>query len=256
MLTIRHQQVAALEQNASRHFEDAMVAHSKAFAPQLCEVIGDDQVRIAIRRAMTRAETYGFTFGGPVRLYIEMIFLCGSDFDTDPQYPAITRILRSPGDQMRRAEQLHAGVVDYQDNVSGPEAVFTLQALSNLLEMTRHPIRFTREDFGSGMLQEMHRIFPRRAVYLGDVALTSLIEEGRAEAARCQFTSVRAAALIVTLMFAFGHGCTADPLYPWIERTLTDDRIVDPTARADRLERKAVTWLEHVLNSPRQGAQS
>jgi len=47
-------------------------------------------------------------------------------------------------------------------------------------------------------------------------------------------------------MFAFGHGCTNDLLYPWISRTLQDERIADPEARAARLEQKAITWLEHV----------
>jgi len=47
-------------------------------------------------------------------------------------------------------------------------------------------------------------------------------------------------------MFSFGHGCTDDPLYPWISRTLHDERIVNSEARAARLEKKAVTWLEHV----------
>ena len=48
-------------------------------------------------------------------------------------------------------------------------------------------------------------------------------------------------------MFAFGHGCCEDPLYPWIARTLTDEKITDAEARAKRLEKKAITWLDHVL---------
>ena len=51
----------------------------------------------------------------------------------------------------------------------------------------------------------------------------------------------------MVLKFAFGHACTNDPLYPWILRTLKDQRIVTPAARASRLERKAITWLEHVV---------
>ena len=62
--------------------------------------------------------------------------------------------------------------------------------------------------------------------------------------------------MVVVLMFAFGHGCTDDPLYPWISRTLKNERIVDPAARAGRLEKKAVTWLEHVLARPQKGEQA
>ena len=81
----------AFEQAALRRFEDEMVVHSKDFSPLLCEIIGEDQLRVAVRQAMARAAGYGFTYRGPIRLFIEMMFLCGSAFDTDPQYPAAER---------------------------------------------------------------------------------------------------------------------------------------------------------------------
>ena len=61
--------------------------------------------------------------------------------------------------------------------------------------------------------------------------------------------------MMVTLMYSFGHQCTHDPLYPWIASTLNDERVADPSDRADRLERKAVIWLEHVVkrNDARAG---
>lgn len=57
-------------------------------------------------------------------------------------------------------------------------------------------------------------------------------------------------------MFAFGHGCFDDPLYPWIARTLEDDAITDSAARAKRLETKALTWLDHVLGYFDEGGQA
>ena len=56
--------------------------------------------------------------------------------------------------------------------------------------------------------------------------------------------------MVVALMFAFGHGCLSDPLYPWIARTLADGRSSSPEARAEHLEKKATTWLRHVVASP------
>jgi hypothetical protein len=62
--------------------------------------------------------------------------------------------------------------------------------------------------------------------------------------------------MIVILMFAFGHGCVADPLYPWISQVLTDERITSAEARGQRLERKALTWLDHVLARPLPGGEA
>ena len=101
----------------------------------------------------------------------------------------------------------------------------------------------------------MTNIFPQKAAYLGNEALQALIHRGNTIAQQARFPSARAYTLMVALMYAFGHGCTNDPLYPWIVNTLTDEKIIDPAARADRLERKALTWLNHVLANLSGGAQ-
>jgi hypothetical protein len=97
------------------------------------------------------------------------------------------------------------------------------------------------------MIQEMNRIFPQKTAYVGETNLRALISEGLEEAGRHGFLDVRSQALMVILKYAFGHGCTDDPLYPWISRTLKDEKIIDSAARAARLEKKAITWLEHVV---------
>jgi hypothetical protein len=252
-MKIRTEQMQAFEEAARRRFDEEMVDHSKDFAPQLCEVIGDEQLRVALRSAMDRAESYGFTYRGPIRLFIEMMFLCGSAFDTDPQYPAVGEVLRADGDQMQRAEQIHQGYLDYLERVSGPGAANVRKALKDLLAFTREPVTFSSKDLVARMLQEMNRIFPQKVAYVGETNLKILMDEALAEARIYGFSDVRPQTLLVVLMFSFGHGCTDDPLYPWISRTLKDERIIDPAARAARLEKKAITWLEHVVASNEQG---
>lgn len=254
-MVIRGEQLRALEQDSRRRFEDEMMAHSKEFAPPLCEVIGDDQLRLAIRSAMQRAEAYGFTNRGPIRLFIEMMFLCGSAFDTDPQYPAIGDVLRKPGDQMQRAQQIHEGYLDYLERVSGPRAANVHKALRELLNLCRGPLTFSK-DFEGDMLGHMHAVFPQKTEYIGDAGLKILIQEGIGEAREYKFNTPRQTALIVILKYAFGHGCTNDLLYPWIQRTLQDEKIVDPAARSARLEKKSITWLEHVVARNERGAQT
>ena len=232
-----------------------MVVHSKAFSPKLCQVLGEEQLRLALRRAMGRAGGYGFTYRGAMRLFIELMFLFGSAFDTDPQYPWAAKILKTPHDQMLRAEQLCEKTIDYQEKVSGPDGTNTRRALRDLLVVAQRPVTFSSDDFVAGMRQEMSRIFPQKAAYIGGEGLTALIQQGRTEARRQRFPA-RGETLVAVLMFAFGHGCTDEPLYPWIASTLNDERIVDPNARAERLEKKAVTWLEHVLAAPSDGAQT
>jgi hypothetical protein len=256
MLQIREEQMAVFEQAGLRRFEDEMVIHSKNFSPRLCEVIGEEQLRVALRQAMAGAGGCAFSYRGPLRLFIELMFLFGSAFETDPQYPWAGKILHASDDQMERAEQLRDKTLDYQEKVSGPNAANTRQALERLSILVRRPAAVSSKDFVSGVLEEMFRIFPQKATYIGEEGLKTLIQEASAEARKYHLPAVRGDTLIVVLMFAFGHGCTADPLYPWIARTLKDERIIEPSARAERLQRKAVTWLDHVLARPREGPKT
>jgi hypothetical protein len=255
-MIIRAEQMKVFEERAWQQFEEEMMAHSKDFSPRLCEVIGDEQLRVAVRAAIARAVDYGFTNRGPIRLFVEMMFLCGSLFDTDPQYPALGEALRSETDQMRRAEQIHDLHNAYLERVSGVGAVNVHTALRGLVAFARRPLTVSFDDLHGDMLLEMQHIFPQKVAFVPEEGLRALIDEGIAEAQRYSFEGVRPSVLLVVLKFAFGHGCTDDPLYPWIARTLKDQRIVGPEARATRLEKKALTWLQHVVaNNEERGSQ-
>ena len=149
---------------------------------------------------------------------------------------------------------MYLALVEYLDKVCGAGNRNVEVALENLLAFARQPVSFPH-GFGAGMLGEIAQLFPEKAGYVGEAGLKALILEAVAEVRRYHFTTQRHGALLVALMFAFGHRCTQDPLYPWIARTLHDERIVDPAARAERLEKKAVTWLGHVLARRREGPQ-
>jgi len=256
MLVIRDKQIRSFEQATLHRFEEEMIVHSKEFSPRLCKVMEDEQLRVAVRLAIDHAMTYGFTNRGPIRLFIELMFLRGSAFDTDPQYPGLGNALRASDDQMQRAERMHEVSIDYLEKVSDPGAVNVHNALRNLSIFAKKPLRFTANNFVTVMLQEMNNLFPEKVTYVGNDKLTTLIDAGRIEAQKYGFATVRGEAMIVTLMFAFGHGCTNDPLYPWISRTLLDQRIIDPVARAARLEKKALTWLNHVITGNEKEAQT
>lgn len=247
MLVVRDKQIRSFEQAALHRFEEEMIVHSKEFSPRLCEVMGDEQLRLVVRSAIGRARTYGFTNRGPIRLFIELMFLRGSAFDTDPQYPGLGNALRASDDQMHRAMLMHQESIDYSENVSGPDDVTVYNALRNLATFAQAPLRFTASNFVTAVLQEMENIFPEKVAYIGSDKLTTLIHAGRIEARKCGFATVRGEAMIVALMFAFGHGCTNDPFYPWISKTLQDQRIIDPAARATCLEQKALTCLNNVI---------
>jgi hypothetical protein len=255
MLKIRPEQFQALEAYSQWSFVEEMLGHSREFASALSQQLCEAQLRVALAQAIKRAKSYGFTNRGPIRLYIELMFLCGSDFDTDPQYPEIGEALRADYDQMSRAEHIRLRVKAYMDEVAGPGNTNVRKALEAVSVFARNPHEYSASDFEAGMVHDMTTTFPQKTAYIGEARVRELIGEAKAEAARYQFTTPRGMTLLAILMFSFGHGCLNDPLYPWMSQTLSDERIVDASARAGRLERKSITWLGHVLARPLPGTQ-
>lgn len=249
MLVIRKKQQDALGQVALRGFEDEMVAHLAACSPPLFQAVKEDQMRAAIRFGIDHASEYGITFRGPLRLYLELMLLFGSRFDADPQYGWAAEILQDEEleSQMERADLLCQKTRDYQEVVAGPEAAYQITALGKFSDLAGRDFAFSSDGFTDGLLGEMERIHPQKAAYVGEPALRVLIDSGAAEADSRGFSTVRERALPGVLMFAFGSGCFDDPLYPWISEVFTNEKLIDPPARAARLEKRAFTWLDHVL---------
>ena len=249
MLILRKEQMEIFREAAMQRFENEMLQHLGEFSPSLFKTVGNEQMHKAVRFGITQAHNHGFTFRGPVQLYLELMLLFGSYFDTDPQYPWATEILtrQDSGSQMQRAEQLYQKAMDYNQKVSGPKNIYALDALRNIALMARQPLTVSANNFMPDMLQAMAFLYPQKAAYVGREGLEALIQKAMGGAKRQRFATVRGVVLVSVLMLAFGHGCAIDPLYPWIAKTFKDDTLTDPEARAKRLEKNALTWLDHVL---------
>jgi hypothetical protein len=109
MLKISRSQFEMFQSKALVAFDDEMLKHCAEFSPRLSAILGCNQLRVVVRSAIRRAAGHGFTFKGPVRLFIELCFLLGSGFDIDIQYPWASECLGEPDPhtQMRRAETLY-----------------------------------------------------------------------------------------------------------------------------------------------------
>ena len=249
MFVISTEQMSLFKEAALRSFQNKMLDHLRDFSPLLFEAVGEEQMGKAIQFGIDQAGGHGFNLRGPVQFYLELMLLFGSHFDSDPQYSWVGKILndQDSGSQMQRAEMLYEKAIDYRKKVAGPDDTYTFEALKNIGFMARQPLTVSKNNFTQDMLQVIASLYPQKAAYVGREGLEALIHKAMGGAQRQRFTTVRGAVLVTLLMFAFGHGCGVDPFYPWIAKSLKNDTQPDPDARARRLEKNALTWLEHVL---------
>lgn len=96
MLRIRQEQMEEFNRCEAVKFENRMVEHLEENFPEECEEMGEEAVRETIRYGISRADSYGIEFEQDVCNYVNLMFVLGRDFDTDPGLPWAKRILNDP----------------------------------------------------------------------------------------------------------------------------------------------------------------
>lgn len=250
MLKIREEQMDELGKIALKKFEDSMVEHVKEFFAKYYEVLGEPTVREVIVYGVDRAENHDFTTERDVCLYINLMFLVGSNFDADLQLPWAAEILNDETitDSVKRIDGLYDKATEYLDEVAGVDNEHLVRAL---IYMRKVPI----EDFsqsGTGNVERkviglLQGIWPQKCGKLGDVILRRLIGHGVESMAQYNVTSDRGVALYTGLMFMLGSGLDSDPQFPWAAEILNDESIPDQATRVDRLYREAMVYSDKWL---------
>ncbi|MBX3438078.1 MAG: hypothetical protein KF861_11350 [Planctomycetaceae bacterium] len=229
MLRIRPAQMRKFEDAATNLFEDSMWDRLQTFAPELCQSAGEARCRAVIQHGIERSQDYGFTNRGPVRLFIEMMYVFGFGFDDDPQYPWVGEILRRKLDQQIRAEQLYDEVERFRLAVHGENnrilgrvfndiAAFALPAGSD----SRNEAQTVDE-----LIAFWKRFHPERFVYCGERTMNAALRRAFADAAIMEARTPVSRALVASTSLLVGHRFAQDPLYAWIGECLARDEKKD-----------------------------
>lgn len=250
MLKIRKEQDEELGKIALKRFEDSMVEHVKEFFPKYYEIHGEPLIRKVIQYAVQRAENYDFVTERDVCLYINLVFLLGSNFDTDKQLPWTVEILK---DEMitssaMRIDRLYDKAMEYFDRVAGTENEFLGRALLRFREISIENFSQTPAentiDVSVALLQ---KIWSQKCQELGETILSNLISEAVISAKEYNITSERGIVLYTWLMFMLGSGFDKDPQFPWATKILGDESIIDQAKKVDPLYKEAMAFLEKWL---------
>jgi hypothetical protein len=123
VLTIRRHQSALFAQLAVDRFVGEMAAHIREHLPPHFAALGEEGVREAIRYGIGRARSYRIESEAGVRVFIQMMFVFGPAFDTDPGLPWASRWLTDEGDEVARVRGLIAASASHLKASSYPGAL-------------------------------------------------------------------------------------------------------------------------------------
>jgi len=227
-----------------------MVEHIKEFFPKYYEIHKEPLIRKVILYAVGRAESYNLITERDVCLYINLVFLLGSNFDTDPQLPWAAAILNDETitDSVTRIDKLHDKGMEYLDQVAGIENEYLGRALLKVREI---PI----EDFvttptansGDIAITQLQKIWQQKCQYMSETTLHKFIRDAIESAKDYNVTTQRGIVLYTALMFLLGSGFDKDLQFPWAAKVLKDQSISTESTRIDRLYKEAMAFMEKWL---------
>jgi len=209
MLQLRKEQMQAFAAAAEERFAVELVDHLFHFSPFHARQLGTDVVGSIVRYGIEKAKAYGFTQKGPIRFYLELMFLLGSAFDSDPQFLWLSGPLfldQSPLTEISRAQQAFHATTRYLDEVAGAENCLVYQSLLRVrshgfLVHSPHAAPTTPQ-----LLNELGIISPEKAKFLGEDCLAALIQRSQSEVVRIGSNRASDYALLTLLMYGLGHG--------------------------------------------------
>jgi hypothetical protein len=103
----------ARQQNQS--FGEHMMQLLNALFPEKYDAIGEKAVQQAIREGYEKARRYNLITEAGAAVFITLMFLLGSDFDGDPQYPWAEAVLADAAlsDPAKKSERLYQGAMTH-----------------------------------------------------------------------------------------------------------------------------------------------
>ncbi len=242
MLTLRDEQVAVLRDDVRARFEEAIAGHLREYFPGHCAAIGPAAVAATVHCGVERAAKYDLRTRREVVLWTALMFLLGSAFDRDVQYPWVLPTLAAPGDGFTRVQRLYDRAMHHLDAIRGEDGREDLRYLLRLHRLDFHAA--SRRDT-SFLLTEL---YPSKASVLGADILERTIRGAAEEARRFGLTTRFGITFHTLLVFTLGDGLADDPQYPWAGKVL---RETPAGIRGDVLHRVAMQRLERGLREPR-----
>jgi hypothetical protein len=226
-MIIRAEQLDVLQRVTTLRFEDRTFAHMATYFPDFLDLSDEAAIRTAIRRAWRRASTYDIVTERGVWQFVDVAFMLGEGFDTDPRVPWAAETLRSRRNEQARMEELFKGALAFIDGTKkdfpawGGDKKRLLTALQQLeAESSDEITEGDLPEFKSRLLALFQTGLPARYDYIGPKAMHAAVDGGLRGARDQGLTTRRGGAIYTSLTLLLGSDVSSDPLYPWVSDAL------------------------------------
>lgn len=211
------------EKMAKENFLNEIMPYLQRNYSYICQYTPNHELREYLYSLVEQAEEIGFTQRGPVRFFVDMTIVLGSNFITDPSYYWISQFLEEHQslDQLEMSMLLHKKVNHYLNQVMSDEYQRWKQIKENLLFLINQnkqepEYTFYITGFEEYILRKLALIYPEKYHLLSEEALAHFVLQAREKAQQnYSFRGSKEELFVIVLMFIFGHEFDQTPLLAW-----------------------------------------
>ncbi|CQH07443.1 hypothetical protein [Yersinia mollaretii] len=176
MMAFSEGQLELLKTLSFKGYVSEVVSHCELMYPALVSLQGQERFSLHIEKAIALAKKTGFTQRGPVRFYIDMMILLGSNFEHDPQHQwAEFNKINSASSQLEKSISMYNILEQYIGAIYGESNCFFEQSLVRLRNLDVSHISDNKKNYRDNTHELLNYIHPQRYNLLGNGAVDALI---------------------------------------------------------------------------------
>ncbi|VAW73628.1 hypothetical protein MNBD_GAMMA10-1203 [hydrothermal vent metagenome] len=249
MLIIRNDQLKAFSRIKLNKFEEKMYVHAKKhFSDEFYGLESKNLIEVS-SKAIEKGKLYGFHTQKHVFYFLSLMFLLGSDFDSDVQLPWVYNYLtdQSVSSVDQRMENTWRAAIVFISRIAGDQLEFIRPVFYKLYKFnTQNLLHLTEDNFEKEINCFLLELYPEKYNYQMGGGNSALIKYGLNISEKYNVESSHGKAVIIVLMFVFGSGFYSDPLFYKISNVLNSGTL-DENNRINKLLKQIRKYLEAVL---------
>lgn len=204
MIEFSDNQVNILKSISTENYIGEIIEHCEIMFPLLISLYVKDDFRSCIQQSIVLAKKASYTQRGPVRLYIDMMIMLGSDFEKEPLFHSFRIKDQKELPQIERSMNLYTLLNNYIVEVYGENGCFFKKSVE-AFKGFRTKNYFVKISSGNEELHELLRgIYPQRYDFAGYDAVNNLISILDEACEKYKIKRLTHRLYLALIMFLFG----------------------------------------------------
>jgi hypothetical protein len=249
MLIIEKEQMSAFNESARQFMIERISSHMQEYFSEQCSIMGEKSLGETVKLGVNKSWDHGFIPEREVFLFVSIMFMLGSGFDTDFQCPWAQEILGNNDEKKdEQINTLYEAAMEHLNTLIGVRDDEHVKVLMRIRDKNiDETVEEVQNDLAEGIRNFCVEIHPRKAKLIGEHGIDRLVKQATETALKYDITHDKGTVIILAHMFLLGCSFDTDPQFPWVIETLHHETPEDESDKYNLLYNGAIEHLNKSL---------